>query len=67
MWERLVDIGSPLVGWYILRAFDNFTAKYRSEEENKERLNIRAEDLKDSIVQGQSVTFIKRYGMNFNY
>lgn len=59
VWERLVQIGSPLLGWWILRKFDNFTSPFRSAVENEKRLNLRAADLKDSIVQGKSVTFIK--------
>ena len=61
VWERLVTIGSPLVGWWILRKVDSITSGFRTEEENQERLDLRAEDFKDSIVQGKSVTFIKRY------
>lgn len=59
VWERLVTIGSPLVGWWILRKVDSITSGFRTEEENQERLDLRAEDFKDSIVQGKSVTFIK--------
>ena len=59
VWERLVQIGSPIIGWWILRKFDNLTASFRSAAENEKRLNLRAADLKDSIVQGKSVTFIK--------
>jgi hypothetical protein len=50
VWERLIDIGSPLIGWYILRRFDNITAPFRDAEENQRRLNERASDLKDAIV-----------------
>lgn len=59
VWERLVDIGSPLVGWWISRQVDELTSSFRTKEENQERLNLRAADFKDSIVQGKSVTFIK--------
>lgn len=59
VWERLTDIGSPIIGWWISRKFDNFTAPFRSKEDNQRTLNLRAADLKDSIVQGKSVTFIK--------
>ena len=59
VWTRLVDIGGPILGWWISRKFDNLTASFRTKEENQERLNLRAADLKDSIVQGRSVTFIK--------
>ena len=54
-----MDIGGPILGWWISRKFDNLTASFRTKEENQERLNLRAADLKDSIVQGRSVTFIK--------
>jgi predicted unusual protein kinase regulating ubiquinone biosynthesis (AarF/ABC1/UbiB family) len=54
-----VDIGSPILGWYISRKFDNITARYRSPEENQRRLEERATDLKNCICQGQSVTLIK--------
>ena len=59
VWERLIQIGSPILGWWILRKFDNFTSPFRSAAENEKRLNLRAADLKDSLVQGKSVTFIK--------
>jgi len=51
VWERLVEIGSPLIGWYISRKFDNFTSIFRKKEENEKILNERANDLKESIVQ----------------
>lgn len=59
VWERIVQIGSPILGWWILRKFDNITSPFRSAAENEKRLNLRAADLKDSLVQGKSVTFIK--------
>mmetsp|Transcript_11005 Transcript_11005/g.18461 ORF Transcript_11005/g.18461 Transcript_11005/m.18461 type:complete len:797 (-) Transcript_11005:203-2593(-) len=59
VWERLVDIASPVLGWWMLQKFDNITASYRTEEDNRQRLLDRAEDLRDAIVQGKSVTFIK--------
>ena len=59
VWERLVDIGSPILGWWILKQYENITANFRSRFENEELLNIRASDLKNSIVQSKSVTLIK--------
>eukprot|EP01041_Mallomonas_annulata_P013674 gene13674-29073_t len=59
VWQRVVDVGSPIMGWWILRKYENVTAPFRSTEENQLLLNKRAQDLKDSIVQGKSVTFIK--------
>ena len=59
VWERLVDIGSPILGWWILKKYDTFMSRYRTSEENEAILNRRAEDLKDAIVQGKSVTAIK--------
>jgi hypothetical protein len=59
VWERLIDIGSPIIGWWIVRKYDSIMSKFRSEEENRYYLNQRASDLKDAIVQGKSVTFIK--------
>ena len=59
VWERLVQIGSPIIGWWILRKVENITAPFRSSADNQRLLNLRAADLKNSIVQGKSVTFIK--------
>lgn len=59
VWNRFVDIGSPLLGWWLVRKFENITASRRSEEENQRLLNERAEDLKNCIIQGKSVAFIK--------
>lgn len=61
VWERLVDIGSPILGWYISRKWSNMTNTLfgRSPSEREALVNIHAEDLKDAIVQGQSITFIK--------
>lgn len=55
----MIEIGSPILGWWILKKWDNITASFRSDEENKMLVNDRAEILKDAIVQGKSVTFIK--------
>lgn len=59
VWQRLVDIGGPIAGWWIARKFDNITSPFRTAEEQSDRINQRAMDLKASIVQGRSVTFIK--------
>ena len=59
VWERAIEIGSPLMGWWVMRKFDNMTARFRSEYDNNLRTARRAEDLKDAIVQGRSITFIK--------
>lgn len=57
--SRVIEVGSPLVGWWILKKYDNITSIFRTDRENKLRINDRAEDLKDAIVQGGSITFIK--------
>jgi hypothetical protein len=59
VWERLIQIGSPIMGWWVMRKVDNITAPFLSVVERQRRLNVRAADLKESIVQGKSVTFIK--------
>ena len=59
VWERCVDIGSPILGWWLAREFDKATNFMRTESEKQKRLNDRAEDLKDAIVQGKSIVFIK--------
>lgn len=59
VWDRLVEIGSPILGWWLCRKVDKFMAVFRSDSENEAQLTIRAADLKDSIVQGKSVTLIK--------
>lgn len=59
VWERLIDIGSPLLGWYINRKADDLTSILRTEQQNNDRHKLRAKDLRDAIVQGKSVTFIK--------
>ena len=59
VWERFVDIGSPLLGWWLIKKFNSITARYRTQEENSIRKNLLAEDLKNSIVQTKSVTIIK--------
>ncbi len=59
VWERLVDIGSPVLGWWLARSFDKATSFMRSKAEQEMILNERAEDLRDAIVQGKSITLIK--------
>ena len=59
VWERLVDIGSPLLGWWLLQKYDNITSSFYNKEEQERRLNLRAADLKDAIVQGGSTALIK--------
>lgn len=59
VWERAIEIGSPLLGWWILRKWDNVTRFSRDDRENKLRASLRAADLRDAIVQGGSITFIK--------
>ena len=59
VWERFIDIGSPLLGWWLIRKFNNVTASFRTKEENELRKNLLAADLKNSIVQTRSVTIIK--------
>lgn len=59
VWERFVDIGSPLLGWWLIKKYNNITAPFRTLAENQERKNLLAADLKNSIVQTKSVTIIK--------
>ena len=59
VWERIVDIGSPVLGWWLAKSFDTATSFLRSEAEREVLLNARAEDLRDAIVQGKSITLIK--------
>jgi hypothetical protein len=57
VWERLIEIGSPILGWYISRKFDNATSIFRTTDENEKIINERAADLKDSIVQVCNLIF----------
>jgi len=59
VWERMIDIGSPIMGWWVLRQWDKFTNPFQTIDERERRKNQRAVDLKDAIIQGQSITFIK--------
>ena len=59
VWERMINIGSPIIGWGILKVFDSLISITRSPEQNKLAALDRAKDFKDAIVQGRSVTLIK--------
>eukprot|EP01038_Epipyxis_sp_PR26KG_P010580 gene10580-14211_t len=59
VFTRLFEIGYPVLGWYIRKSFDNITAPFNTNEQNQDLVNIRAAELKDAIVSGKSVTFIK--------
>lgn len=55
VWDRLIEIGSPLLGWYIIKKFENITSFSRTKEENYRLLLNRAKDFRDSIVQGNII------------
>jgi ABC-type microcin C transport system permease subunit YejE len=57
--QRVIEVGSPLLAWYVNRKIDQTLEPYRSDEENAELRAARAKNLRDSIVKGKSVTFIK--------
>lgn len=57
--SRLIDVGTPILDWWVTKKIDSFLAKYRTEEENQYYLNQRASELREAIVKGKSVTFIK--------
>jgi predicted unusual protein kinase regulating ubiquinone biosynthesis (AarF/ABC1/UbiB family) len=59
VWERLVDIGSPIAGWYIQKKLDDAMAPFSSEDEKMDRIQRRAADLRASIIQTKSVACIK--------
>jgi hypothetical protein len=59
VYERAMEIGVPLVQWWMNRKMDNVTSGLRSDDENKDRLNLRASELREAIVRTKSVTFIK--------
>ena len=59
VWERLVEVGSPIIGWWMVHKYDSVAAKYRAQDTNHRVLLERAKDFRDAIVQGKSVTFIK--------
>lgn len=56
---RLLEIGTPVLNWWIATKYDNLTASFRSPEEQAELVSLRAQQLKEAIVQGKSITFIK--------
>jgi len=56
---RAIEVGSPLAGWWVLKEWDKLLKPFRSEREIKMAVSARAEDLKDAIVAGRSITFIK--------
>ena len=62
-WEvlaRTVEIGTPLLGWYLAsRAFNRTASWTMSEGALESRRNELAALLKDSIVKTKSATFIK--------
>lgn len=57
--ERLLDIGAPIFTWWLNCRFDNMTAAFRSSSENAQLTEERANQLRQAIVDGGSVTFIK--------
>eukprot|EP00981_Chlorochromonas_danica_P000920 scaffold222_cov176-Ochromonas_danica.AAC.7 len=57
--SRLLEIGTPVLNWWIATKYDNLTASFRSAEEQSDLVSLRAQQLKDAIVQGKSITFIK--------
>jgi predicted unusual protein kinase regulating ubiquinone biosynthesis (AarF/ABC1/UbiB family) len=60
VWTRLIDIGSPIIGWWISKQFDErFVFPLVSESARDELRKVRAVDLKDSIVQSRSIAIIK--------
>lgn len=60
VWTRLIDIGSPIIGWWISKQFDEkIIFPLSSESVRNELRKNRAIDLKDSIVQSRSIAIIK--------
>jgi predicted unusual protein kinase regulating ubiquinone biosynthesis (AarF/ABC1/UbiB family) len=57
--SRLVQVGAPVFDWWIAKKIDSFLIQYRTPEENQYFLKQRASDLREAIVKGKSVTFIK--------
>ena len=58
--SRLVEVGSPLLGWWLLKKWDKATSFMVSDDRAKRvRAAALAEDLKDAIVAGGSIAFIK--------
>ena len=56
---RAIEIGAPLLGWYLDNALFNKTAGFLSATEKETKKNELAVALKDCIVATKSVTFIK--------
>ena len=56
---RAVEIGAPLLRWYLDNTLFNKTAGFLSATEQEKKKNELAVALKDSIVATKSVTFIK--------
>lgn len=60
VWQRLIDIGSPIFGWWFSKRIDDlFILPYVNETIKENLIKIRAKDLKDSIVQSRSIAIIK--------
>lgn len=59
LWQRLIEIGSPLMGWLTVKLYDEMMWWSYSEEKRAERIKAQAIDLKDSIVQSKSISLIK--------
>ena len=58
--SRLVEVGSPLLGWWLLKKWNKATSFMVSDDRTKRvRAAALAEDLKDAIVAGGSIAFIK--------
>jgi predicted unusual protein kinase regulating ubiquinone biosynthesis (AarF/ABC1/UbiB family) len=57
--ERMLEIGAPMIGWFVSNSLFNATAKFRSPESIEIGKNVLASDLREAIVRTKSVTFIK--------
>ena len=57
--SRLIQVGTPVFDWWIAKKIDSFLTQYRTPDENQYFLKQRASDLREAIVKGKSVTFIK--------
>lgn len=56
---RIIEIGTPVLNWWVMRKIDFMTSFMSSSKEREKRNNRRAVQLRDAIVKGKSVTFIK--------
>lgn len=57
---RIFEIGMPVVNWWAQRKLDSLTNKFSNNSVDREKqLKSRAKQLRDAIVAGKSVTFIK--------